>query len=222
MDPTIRPATVADAPFLAWVQQEASRSHLPFGFWDLAIPGPDEYRLRIVERVCRAEARSFAHWSRFLVLEVGGELAAGLSAYDDAKVASGELFTQALVEALRAEGWNEARMGAVLQRLGPFLTCAPEQPDATWIVEWVATRPAHRGKGYTRRLLQTILAAGRERGHTRFQIGVLIGNTPAQRAYEGVGFRVLDEKRDPDFEAALGAPGIRRLHQGTDPERSST
>jgi translation initiation factor 4G len=211
MEFRIRGATLADTAFLAWVQQEASRSHLPFGFWDLAIPGPDEYRLRIVERICRAEARSFSHWSRFLVAEVNGEPAAALSAYDDAKAATGELFFAALIEALTAEGWNEARLGAMQQRLVPFLTCAPEQPDETWVVEWVATLPAHRGKGLTRALLGAILEAGRQRGYTAFQIGVLIGNTAAQRAYEGVGFSVVEEKRDPAFEATFGTPGIRRM-----------
>lgn len=213
MDHTIRPATPADVPFLAWVQQEASRSHLPFGFWDVAIPGPDEYRLRIVERICRADAKSFCHWSNFLVAEVGGEPAAGLSAYDDAKAASGERLMAAMLEAFAAEGWNEARMGAIWQRVASFLTCALEQPDDTWVVEWVATKPAHRGKGLTKALLGAIVDAGKARGHTRFQVGVLIGNTPAQRAYEGVGFRVVDEKTDPAFEATFGSPGIRRLQR---------
>ena len=213
MEFSIRPAVVEDAPFLAWVQQAASRSHLPFGFWDVAIPGPDEYRLGIIERVCRAQARSFAHWSRFLVAEVGGEPAAALSAYDDAKAATGPLFFQALIEALTAEGWNEARIGAMSQRLAPFLTCAPEQPEDTWIVEWVATLPPYRGKGLTKALLGAILAAGEQKGFTQFQIGVLVGNTPAQRAYEGVGFSVVEEKTHPDFEATFGTPGIRRMQR---------
>jgi ribosomal protein S18 acetylase RimI-like enzyme len=214
MSVTIRPATAADAPFVAWVQQEAARSHLPFGFWDLAIPGPDEYRLRIIERIVRADARSFAHWSGFLVAEVDGQPAAALSGYDDAKAATGDRFTEALFEALTAEGWNGERLGALLQRLGPFLTCVPEQPDDTWIVEWVATRPEHRGKGLVRALLQEILAAGRRRGHSRFQIGVLIGNVAAQRAYEGAGFTVVDDKRHPDFEATFGCPGTRNMRRG--------
>jgi translation initiation factor 4G len=209
----IRPAVAADAPFVAWVQQEAARSHLPFGFWDLAIPGPDAYRLRLMERIVRAEARSFCHWSGFLVAEVDGAPAAGLSAYDEAPLATGDRFTAALVEALGAEGWDGARLGAMLQRLGPFLSCAPEQPSPAWIVEWVATRPEHRGKGLVRALLQAVLEAGRRRGHALFQIGVLIGNTPAQRAYEGAGFTVVDEKRDDAFAATFGAPGIRRMQQ---------
>ncbi len=62
-----------------------------------------------------------------------------------------------------------------------------------------------------RALLPAVVDAGRKRGHTKFQIGVLIGNTAAQRAYEGAGFRVTDVKRDPAFEATFGSPGIRRL-----------
>ena len=211
---TIRPAVVDDAPFIAWVQQEAARSHLPYGFWDLAIPGSDEYRLGLVERIARAEAQSFSHWSNFLIAEVDGEPAAGLSAYDHASEATGPRFLQALFAALTPEGWDEARLGAMQQRIAPFLTCAPEQPEDTWIVEWVATRPEHRGKGLTRALLRAILDAGRERGHERFQIGVLIGNTPAQRAYEGAGFATVEEKTHPDFAAAVGAPGIRRMQRG--------
>lgn len=214
MDFSIRSATVADASFIAWVQQEASRSHLPFGFWDLALPGPDEYRLGLMERIARAASPSFAHWSKFLVAEVDGAPAAGLSAYDEAPVATGERFFAALMEVLGADGWNADRLGAMQQRISPFLTCAPEQPDGTWIVEWVAARPAHRGKGLTKALLHAIIEEGRRRGHTRFQIGVLIGNTPAQRAYEGVGFSVVEEKRDPAFEATFGTPGIRRMQRG--------
>ena len=42
-------------------------------------------------------------------------------------------------------------------------------------------------------LLEEILAAGRRRGHRQAQISILIGNTPAERAYEQVGFRKADE-----------------------------
>ncbi len=40
---------------------------------------------------------------------------------------------------------------------------------------------------------------------------MLIGNTPAQMAYEKVGFVVDEEKRHPEFEAVIGAPGMMRL-----------
>jgi len=211
MDTRIRPAVAADAPFIAWVQQEAARSHLPKGFWDLAFPGPDADRLRIVGRVCTAAARSFCHWSGFVVAEVDGRAAAALCAYTQPSVAAGSLLFQALGEALDAEGWSADDRQAMGVRTAPFLTCVPDTEEDAWVIEWVATRPEHRGKGLVRALLYEILDRGHARGHAQTQIAVLIGNTPAQRAYEGVGFRVVDEKTHPDFERAIGCPGIRRL-----------
>jgi len=43
------------------------------------------------------------------------------------------------------------------------------------------------------------------------QITSLIGNDAAQRTYERIGFRVLDEKRSAEFLNVLGAPGYLRL-----------
>lgn len=211
MSTVIRSATEADAAFVAWVQQEAARSHLPYGFWDLAFIGPDEWRLPLIERIVRAEARSFCHWSSFLIAEVDGEPAAGLCGYDNPSVTSGELLFAAMGEAFAGVGWTQLQAGAMQERIVPFLTCIPEADEADWVVEWVATRPAHRGKGLVKALLQAILARGAERGHARSQIAVLIGNTAAQRAYEGAGFRVADEKTSTPFEATFGIPGIRRM-----------
>lgn len=215
MDIEIRPAVAADAAFLAWVQQEAARSHVPRGFWDLAFPGPNDERLRILRHIITAEARSMCHWSGFLVACVDGRPAAALSGYTEPSVAGGSAYFAAMVEALDAVGWSADQRAAIEPRIAPFLTCLPETADDTWIIEWVATLPEFRGRGLVRTLLHAILARGRERGHARFQVCVLIGNTPAQRAYEGVGFRVADEKCHPDFEHALGCPGLRRLAQGS-------
>jgi ribosomal protein S18 acetylase RimI-like enzyme len=211
MGTSIRPATEADASFIAWVQQEAARSHLPYGFWDLAFIGPDEWRLPLIERIVRAPARSFCHWSGFLVAEVDGQPAAALTAFDRPPVTQGTLFLEAMGEAFAAAGWTDLQGGAMQERIAPFMTCVPEAPEDTWIVEWVATRREHRGKGLVKALLHAIIARGAERGHTRSQVAVLIGNTAAQRAYEGAGFRVVDEKTSQAFEATFGVPGIRRM-----------
>jgi ribosomal protein S18 acetylase RimI-like enzyme len=61
------------------------------------------------------------------------------------------------------------------------------------------------------RLLDHILEVGRKRGFQRAQINIYIGNTPAQRAYEKHGFRLLDEWRDPYFEKEIGSPGMARM-----------
>ena len=40
---------------------------------------------------------------------------------------------------------------------------------------------------------------------------VVTGNTPAQIAYERVGFETVSEKRDEAFEAVFGSPGIATM-----------
>jgi len=61
------------------------------------------------------------------------------------------------------------------------------------------------------RLLDEILTRSREGGYKRAQIGVLVNNTPARRAYEKSGFIFDSEKRAPTFEAVFGTPGITKL-----------
>lgn len=207
----IRDARESDLPLIAWVQQEAARSHLPRGFWDVAFPGADAERLRIIGRIAAAAPRSFCHWSGFLIAEADGRPAAALSAYTTPSVTAGSLLFAAMGEALDAEGWTEPQRQAMGARMAPFMTCIPDTAEDAWVIEWVATRPEYRGRGLVRALLHAVLERGAQRGHSQAQIAVLIGNTPAQRAYEGVGFRVADEKTHPDFEDAVGSPGIRRL-----------
>jgi len=76
----------------------------------------------------------------------------------------------------------------------------------------VATLPEFRGRGIVSQLLCEILGLGRERGYAKAQIGYLLGNTPAQRAYERVGFKTVYDRRDPDFEAALQCSGMACMH----------
>ena len=158
---------------------------------------------------CVSEVRTFCHHSGFLVAEVDGRPGAALSAYVGG--AGMAAIAAAEADAYRALGWGEARLEEANARLAPIAPCFPEQPLETWIVEWVAARPELRRRGLVRVLLEEILAAGRRRGHRQAQISILIGNTPAERAYEQVGFRTADEKRTADFEATIGSPGIRRM-----------
>ena len=65
--------------------------------------------------------------------------------------------------------------------------------------------------GVISRLLEAVLGKGRQQGFKLAQVSFYIGNTPAQRAYEKAGFKVVDEKRHPDFETLIGCPGITRL-----------
>jgi GNAT superfamily N-acetyltransferase len=56
-----------------------------------------------------------------------------------------------------------------------------------------------------------VLERGRAAGFRAAQITYLIGNAPAQRAYERIGFVEIDRKTDAQFEAIFGAPGTVRM-----------
>lgn len=208
----IRDAKPADARFLAWAMQESGRSHLPRGTWDVGLPGPEEPRLDLLAALATADATSLCHHGGFLVAELDATPVATLCGYR-AGSATSELFVEALRQTGAALRWPRGRTRELLSRLAPLATCATDPDDEAWVVEWVATRPAQRGRGHARRLLDALLERGRRRGLRQAHLGVLIGNERAQKLYERAGFRVVAEKRHPDFEAAMGAPGVRVLER---------
>lgn len=212
MDITIREGRSDDAAFIAWVMQEAGRSHLQRGIWDLALPGPDDKRLGYISQLVKTEDRTFCHYKKFLVAEVNAAPAAALTAYiPDMEVR--EITIKALNNILSGDGWTEKQIGTVMQCFAPLQTCTPEAPDNTWIIDFVATRKEFRGCDLVGSLLGAILEKGRNLGCETSQVAIFIGNTSAQRVYEKAGFKIVDEKRHPDFEAALGCPGIVLLRR---------
>lgn len=92
-----------------------------------------------------------------------------------------------------------------------FQSCTPDIPDDAWVLEWVAARPEFRRRGLVRALLEHTLETGRRAGHRTAVIGILIGNEPALRAYQKVGFRLCDERRRREFADRMGAPGTAQL-----------
>lgn len=209
---TTRPATAGDAPFLAWVIQEAARSHLERGIWDHAFPGEDGPRLEILAAIATTERVHFAHWELFRVLEVDGVPACAMVAYEASEHGMEQL-TLGLAEALGGLGWTPEQMLSVSERTASFGATGYPNDAGLWIIEWVATRPEHRGHGLVRVLMLEVLDRGRERGFEKAQIGYLLGNVRAKNAYEGVGFQWVAEHCHPDFERDYGTPGLARMQR---------
>lgn len=206
-----RPAVQSDAPFIAWVIQEAARSHLEIGMWDLAFPGPDEQRLEILSALASTDAVHFCHWSRFLIAEVDGKHAAALSAYENSRHGSAKLPT-AFVETFKRLGLPKEELNEIPKRLAPMTSIQYANHDGRWIVEWVATKPEYRGRGIIYGLLQEILDKGRRQGFSESQIGYILGNTPAKNVYEKIGYQYVAEYCHPDFEKVFGSPGVACMH----------
>jgi len=209
MTTRIRAARAAETPFLAEVLLMAGRGHLPRGAWDLVFPDAGECRAGL-ERLAGGGLRSWCHHSLFQVADRGGEACAALVAFEPEELGEGSL-GKAMFDVFQSLEWAPGRIAAVGPRLAPYLRCFPEMPPGSWIVENVGTRPDQRRQGLLQTLLEHALEIGRGRGHRRAQISCLIGNLPAQRAYEKAGFAVVEERLDPEFERQLGAPGFSRM-----------
>ena len=208
----VRPADPDDSTFLATVILMASRAHLPLGFWDLVVAGSEQDRLDFLELLTLMEARSFCHYSNFLVVEGDSGPAAALSAYDPGEqglLAPGH----AIAVASEEFGLSDAELADAYHRLEPYQTALPEQKKGVWTIEWVWTVPTMRRRGLVALLIEQILALGQQRGFRLAQVTTFLGNAAAALAYENAGFRIAEEKRHPDFERLVGTPGLVRYER---------
>lgn len=199
-------------PLIAWVCLAAARSHLPRGFWDYYIDGGESECLKYLEALASSERPHLFHHSAFLVAEVDGRPAAALCGYFEEELGFGAL-AAVMPEVDRSLGRTPELAQQGMARMTHFMKVTPEHPAGTWIVENVATLPEFRRRGLVDRLLEAVLERGVSRGATIADIGVFIGNDPAQLAYEKNGFRAASEKRDAELDRTWGTPGIRLLRR---------
>jgi len=205
---SIRPATPDDAAFLGWACFMAARGHRSRGWFDIVLQRPEGFCIEFCRRLVLAEARSWWHWSLFHVAEADGKIASALCGFGDESVyrQSGA----AMAQASREMGIGEDERAQFWPRGVFILSCTTGEDDA-WTIENVATLPDYRGLGVTQPLLQHGFDVAREAKFKRAQISFLIGNEPAEHAYRKAGFIFAEDATAPEFETAMGIPGLRRL-----------
>ena len=160
----LRDATTADADLIAWVQVEASRSGTPLGFWDLAFPGADEPRLRLIAEdrdVRQGALRSTS--SGFLVAEVDGEPGGRDERVRAGASRSWDTSSERMTQVLERNGWSEAHRRLLeIAILNPAVACfsdgSPRSLDRR--VGRAATDQGG-GKGVAAALLRAVLDRGR-------------------------------------------------------------
>lgn len=206
-DISIRFARIGDASFLARVILISGRGHLYRGIWDVILEGQDNDKLDFLSFLATTEKTHLFHFSGFLIAEVGTQPVAALGGFDPQD--SGMLaLMDALPEVFQKMAIPKNDQLAGFQRYSRLLPCIPDHTEDAWIIDSVATLPKFRLRGITDKLLTEILKKGSEHGFCRAQLNVIIGNIPAQHAYEKHGFAVMEEKRHLDFEKEIGAPGM--------------
>ena len=206
---TIRTARADDAAFLSWVALTAGRGDRPRGWYDIMLGLDEAGCLDVIGRLIAGRTQSWWRYDRSLIAELDGEPAAALSAFRSTDY---ETSMAAMAEAVVPIGWGEAELDAAWIRGGYVFSCTFGDDDApTWTIENVATRPQFRRRGLVQALLEEAVVRGRAAGFPEAQITFFIGNAAAEAAYAKAGFVFDQEKRHPDFEAAVGAPGLRRF-----------
>ena len=206
----IRPARPEDDSFLAWVMLTAARSHVGRGLWDLVIEGTEEERLTFLKLTATTKRFHFCHYSNFYLIEKDGRPASAAAGYNPANMGVDD-YNREFHKIARKLGLSNDEATAALKRAAPCSSCQLDTTAGSWVIENVATLPEFRRRGLADRLLERVLDEGRRKGFKISEVGVFIGNAPAQRAYEKRGFKLLNEKRHPDFEAAFGSPGMAQL-----------
>lgn len=205
---TIRPATPNDAPFLGWASVMAARSQLERGWFEIVLQRDEAFCVEFATCLTLAKARSWWHWSLFHVAEVDGVLASAMCGFGDESVYY--VSHEAMAEAGDKMGIPKSEQAQFWPR-GKFIVSPATGEDGAWTIENVATKPDFRGSGVTSALLEAELGVARTAGFKRAQISFFVGNDRAEKTYAKAGFRFAEEKHAPDFEAALGIPGVRRF-----------
>ena len=205
---TIRPATPNDAPFLGWACFEAARSQLDRGWFEIVLQRDEAFCIQFATYLTLAKAVSWWHWSLFHVAEVDGVLASAMCGFGDESVYY--VSHEAMAEAGDKMGIPKSEQAQFWPR-GKFILSPATGEDGAWTIENVATKPEFRGSGVTSALLEAELGVARTAGFKRAQISFFVGNDRAEKTYAKAGFRFAEEKHAPDFEAALGIPGVRRF-----------
>lgn len=204
---TIRSARPEDADFIARIILSSMRGYRSRGWFDVALAWPEAKCLDFIARVATARVMSMWHVSQFLVAEADEKPVAALCAVPAAN--TGVSAWRAIEEVGFAIGLTASELGAIRQRGMYSRACWVQGGEGDWMIEHVATEPAYRGRGLVQALIARALEKGQAAGFTRATISFLIGNEPAERAYTKAGFALAEEKRDPVFEAIIGAPGFR-------------
>jgi len=209
-DVKIRSARPDDAPFLAWVILTAGRGHCQRGVWDVIIGKSEHECLALLEQLVITETLHTFHYTGFIVAEVDGLLVAAISGYDPMELGRDKEALGGL-EAGQKIGLTETDWEKIQKGISTISAVRPDEIEGAWTLESVAVLPEFRRSGLMNQLMEEMLEIGRRRGFHLAQGSVFIGNTASLKACEKCGFRVVDEKRHPDFESETGCPGLVKL-----------
>ena len=211
MNIQVRKCRVDDASFLARSILLAGRAHVSKGIWEIVLDTSEEECLSFLKHVIVTEIPHLFHYSFSFIAETNDHVPVGsLGGYDPQKMGY-QALQQAFPEVYKKLHLPQEAFQGANERAAKILTCLPKEVDNAWVIDSVVTLPEYRGRGVAELLLRAVLDEGKKLGYPMAQVNMYIGNEPALRLYQKLGFTILEETRDVYFEKKIGSPGMLSL-----------
>lgn len=215
---TTRQATIADIPFLARIEYEATLPPANQCFWEDLLEGTGTNAIAFIEAELQAEGSNWGHVSDFLVIEEDGQPMAAAAGYVPSEQEDYCPLKLSRLDAIaQILHWSSATTqmfrDRYLELWGGDLKPVFLAPQADWIIETVAVLPEGRGRGLGKALIKALLDEGRSRGHEFAGIMIINGNDAAQRTYESAGFKPYQTFHSGYFseQADMDFPGVTKF-----------
>ncbi len=192
-DLTVRRATTAELPFIAWCNFEASSPAPGFCYWDPLLEGFGTETMTFIKTMLECDGLAWGRVNDFFVVQDGSELVAGASGFQMDPNDYRPLRLEHLPKIAEKLGWDKHTESTFLQRYEAVWSDPKDitlEPHAPWIVECFAVILERRGQGIAQLLLDAICSEGAHLGHSHIGIAVTAGNQPAEKAYEKAGFEM--------------------------------
>ena len=212
----IRRANRDDLSFIAWVIYEATRGHLQEGSSDCVLSNlleknSEDDIIEFFQNLATTDQIHYGHISKFWVAEYEGEVAGAMSSFSPEE-GDIDMFKEAVTTVIDNLK-TEKNIKGLEDWLSKFDLDYPEDDQEAWGIEMVAVLPEFRGLGITDLLFQKIFHEARKAGYNKVQIGCIIGNKAAEKAYKRNGFSVIEEYRDPEYSKLMGSPGFKIMEK---------
>jgi ribosomal protein S18 acetylase RimI-like enzyme len=213
----VRKATIADIPFLAQIEYEASLPPLNHCFWEDILQDTSTSVLEFIEAKLRTNASNWGFVSDFSILEEDGQPVAAAAGYTPNTEDYCPLRLSCLAKISQALNWSSAVATAFCDRYEQFWGSDSRPffltPQTPWIIENVAVLPAARGRGFGKILLRALLAEGKSQQYSHAGIMVINGNDVARHTYESIGFKPYQTFHADYFSQQfnLDFPGITKF-----------
>lgn len=196
-----RPATAADAPVAAPLVYSAG----PEAF-DYILRAAGREALEFL-RDAFAQGAGYQGWRNHQVAERDGRVV-GVGAFYSGRD-EGRL-TLGFVRQVLGFYPLHAALGVIRRALEVAPMMKPVRRNMLYVANF-GVAPECRGQGIGARMLNWQLAQARARGFAIYALDVAVTNPRAQRLYEGIGMRVVRERRFRGDRRRSPVPDCRRL-----------